>query len=149
MGAQAASIKLSVQVMVSALLAYQTLLVSQMAANQPKAAYLFTGTAGSMDACKGFGPGAGCCQAFPAGQSALAENSSSRRGQATASPGWLVTSAVASLPSAGICCTMLHNCQPPLQDIILPCGCCQANHNWHSMTVHGTVLAARRHHCQR
>ena len=71
---------------------------------------MFTGTVGSMDACKGLGPGAGCGQEIPAGQPALAESSSSQRGHTTADPGWLVTPAVASLPFAGICCTMFHNC---------------------------------------
>lgn len=67
-----------------------------------KAVRVHTGTTGAMDAYKGAGPSAVCCQTVPAGQAALTESSITPRGQATAGPAWLVTTAVASLPPAGV-----------------------------------------------
>ena len=60
--------------------------------------YLPTGTADSVDACKSFRPGGSCCQPLPASQP---EGSIKSGRSATAAPGWLITTAVASLPPAG------------------------------------------------
>ena len=60
--------------------------------------YLPTGTAVPVDACKSFRPGGSCCQTLPASQP---EGSIKSGRSATAAPGWLITTAVASLPPAG------------------------------------------------